>query len=183
MWQNLHIWIDITTYYLAVSMCRDFVIILWPSQNIWNLPSKIFDGKTRIITKGCVNLITYFPFNSCGCIFGCRGSMLWNWRSGLHCRQIWPQNFTDIVQCFHGFTPGCSWNLFLLGWKSNLLWKWYPTFSGPKCMAQIFLIVIMYKLYHKIIFFCFRFGIWDLINGKIFWNYSSNRLMIVVMGL
>ena len=146
-------------------------------------PSKIFDGKTRIITKGCVSLITYFPFNSCGCIFGCRCPMLWNWRSGLHCRQIWPQNFTDIVQCFHGFTPGCSWNLFLLGWKSNLLWKWYPTFSGPKCMAQFFWIVIIYKSYHKFFFYCFRFGIWDLTNGKIFWNYSSNQLKIVAMVL
>ena len=123
-------------------MCRDFIIILWPSQNIWNLASKIYDGKTTSITKGCVNLITNFPFNSCGCIFGCRCPMLWNWRSGLHCRQIWPQNFTDIVQCFHGFTSGCSWNLFLLGWKSNLLWKWYPTFPGPKCMTQIAYIFI-----------------------------------------
>ena len=111
----------------------------------------------RIISKGCANIITNFSFNSCGCIFGCRCPMLWNWRSGLHCRQIWPQNFTDIVQCFHGFTPGCTWNLFLLGWKSNLLWKWYPTFPGPKCMAQVDFIFEI-EMSEKYIFFSSDLG-------------------------
>ena len=163
-------------------MFGDFIIILWPSQNIWILPSKIFDGKTRIIAKGCVNLITYFPFNSCGCIFGCRCPMLWNLGSGLYRRQIWPQDFAHIIQCFHGFTPGCSWNLFLLGWKSNLLWKWYPTFPGPKCMTQIAYIFMKENIRQLLIYFFIfsRFGIRDLTNGKIFWNYSSNRLKIVV---